>query len=72
MPAILLYAITSLLYAALGVHFWRTRWTGGGGAASGEEGASNVSWERLAILAPVGGSLFITGWVLVLLALRKA
>ena len=52
MLAILLYAITSLLYAALGVHFWRTRWTGGSGAAGGEEGASSVSWERLAILAP--------------------
>ncbi|TSA14479.1 MAG: cytochrome C biogenesis protein [Betaproteobacteria bacterium] len=51
MPDILLYAVTSLLYAALGLHFWRTRWTGGG-AAGGEEGSGIVSWERLAILAP--------------------
>jgi uncharacterized membrane protein YgdD (TMEM256/DUF423 family) len=27
---------------------------------------------RLALLAPVGGSLFIAGWVLVFLAVRKA
>lgn len=48
MADILLYAVTSLLYAALGLHFWRTRWMSGGAAAS----TGIVSWERVAILAP--------------------
>jgi ABC-type uncharacterized transport system permease subunit len=52
MPDILLYAVTSLLYAALGLHFWRTRWSGSGEAGSNSAGAGIVSWERLAILAP--------------------
>ena len=52
MPDILLYAVTSLLYAALGLHFWRTRWTGGGAAAGAAESAGLVSWEGLGILAP--------------------
>src|SRR6266700_2374470 len=45
MPAILLYAAASLLYAILAFHFWRTRW----------RGASAPRLERLeraAILAP--------------------
>jgi ABC-type uncharacterized transport system permease subunit len=45
MPAILLYAATFLLYAALAFHFWRTRWRGRGAAEI-------ASWERVAILAP--------------------
>ncbi len=48
MSDILLYAVTSLLYAALGMHFWRTRWTGGEAAG----GAGIASWERAAILVP--------------------
>jgi len=45
MPDILLHTLTSLLYAALGWHFWHTRWrTGAGGAG--------ISLERLAILVP--------------------
>jgi ABC-type uncharacterized transport system permease subunit len=53
MPDILLYAVTSLLYAALGLYFWRTRWTGGGDTSGGSARAGIVSWERAAILAPL-------------------
>ena len=53
MPDILLYAVTSLLYAALGLHFWRTRWTSGGETAGDTASAGIVSWERIAILAPL-------------------
>jgi ABC-type uncharacterized transport system permease subunit len=52
MSDILLYAVTFLLYAALGLYFWRTRWTSGGEAAVAAENAGVLSWERLAILAP--------------------
>ncbi len=52
MAAILLYAVTSLLYAALGLYFWRTRWAGGGKAARAGESAGIAPWERMAILAP--------------------
>src|SRR6195256_3654503 len=45
MPAILLYAAASLLYAILAFHFWRTRWRG----ASAPRLAS---LEQAAILAP--------------------
>jgi ABC-type uncharacterized transport system permease subunit len=45
MPAILLYGVAFLLYAALAFHFWRTRWRG----ASVPRVAP---WERAAILAP--------------------
>src|SRR5450759_285617 len=51
MSDILLYAVTSLLYAALGWHFWNTRWRAGAAAAAGE-GTGIAAWERLAILAP--------------------
>ena len=48
MGGILLYALTSILYGALAVHFWRTRW---------REGAARVPgiahWERIAILVPL-------------------
>ena len=49
MPDILLYALTSFLYAALGWHFWRTRW----GTGVQSETTGIASWERLAILAPL-------------------
>ena len=52
MPDILLYALTSLLYAALGWHFWHTRWRAGAAARDDGAGGGHVSWERLAILAP--------------------
>lgn len=52
MPHILLYALTSLLYAALGWHFWYTRWRAG--AAVQDQGArgGGISLDRLAILVP--------------------
>ena len=63
MPDILLYAVTSLLFAALGWHFWRTRWRAQGAAAG--EVHRIAAWERVAILAPFAlhswllyGSLF--------------
>jgi ABC-type uncharacterized transport system permease subunit len=43
---ILLHALTALAYAALGWHFWRTRW--GSSAAP-----AITAWERGAILAPL-------------------
>jgi ABC-type uncharacterized transport system permease subunit len=52
MSGILLYALTSLLYAALGWHFWRTRWSAGAQAEAGEVAPGIASWERLAILGP--------------------
>ncbi len=48
MSDILLYAVTSLLYAALGLHFWRTRWSGGKAGTTGI-----AAWERSAILVPL-------------------
>jgi ABC-type uncharacterized transport system permease subunit len=52
MSDILLYAVTSLLYAALGWHFWNTRWRAGAATGGDGEGRGIASWERLAILAP--------------------
>ena len=49
MSGILPYALTALLYAALGWHFWRTRWSAG---AQAEAGAGVAAWERVAILVP--------------------
>jgi ABC-type uncharacterized transport system permease subunit len=46
MPAILLYGVAFLLYAALAFHFWRTRWRGAGATAF-------ARWERRAILVPL-------------------
>ena len=46
MPAILLYAAASLLYAILAFHFWRTRWRGA------SVSRRVAPWERVAILAP--------------------
>lgn len=48
MAAILLYALTSILYGALAVHFWRTRWLAGASRPSGI-----AHWERIAILVPL-------------------
>src|SRR6266705_3274096 len=45
MPAILLYAAASLLYAALAFHFWRTRWRG-------VSAPRLAAFERAAVLAP--------------------
>jgi ABC-type uncharacterized transport system permease subunit len=52
MPDILLYAVTSLMYAALGWHFWNTRWRAGAEAADDDARTGIVLWERAAILAP--------------------
>ena len=54
MSDILLYALTSLLYAALGWHFWHTRWSAGAQTEPPAEGAASgiASWEHMAILAP--------------------
>ncbi len=52
MSGILPYALTSLLYAALGWHFWNTRWRVCAEAAGAGVGTGIASWERLAILAP--------------------
>ena len=52
MSDILLYAVTSFLYAALGWHFWNTRWSSGGEAAREAESAGILSWGRVAVLAP--------------------
>src|SRR5258706_13869454 len=45
MPAILLYAAASLLYAALAFHFWRTRWRG-------VSAPRLAAFERAAVLVP--------------------
>jgi ABC-type uncharacterized transport system permease subunit len=47
MGGILLYALTAILYGALAVHFWRTRWRAAAPRAPGI-----ARWERVAILAP--------------------
>jgi ABC-type uncharacterized transport system permease subunit len=58
MPGILLYGLASVLYAALAVHFWRTRWSTGGPARIAAPGAAPaaaglLAWERAALLAPL-------------------
>ncbi len=47
MEGILLYALTALLYGALAVHFWRTRWR-----LARPQTPGLARWERLAILVP--------------------
>lgn len=47
MNEIVLYALTAAAYAALGVHFWRTRW----GEGAGSEFLSRA--ERVAIMLPL-------------------
>ena len=44
---ILLYAVAALFYAALALHFWRTRWGGSSVPAI-------APWERVAILIALG------------------
>lgn len=51
MPPILLHLLPASLYAALGVHFWRTRWYQP--AAVPRQGLA--LWERLALLAALLG-----------------
>jgi ABC-type uncharacterized transport system permease subunit len=53
MPDILLHALTSLLYAALTLHFWNTRWRAHAAAEAAPEARGIATWERLAILAPL-------------------
>jgi ABC-type uncharacterized transport system permease subunit len=52
MSDILLYAIAPFLYAALGLHFWRTRWGSGSEAAHDGRAGGMARWERAAIVAP--------------------
>lgn len=52
MPAILPYLITALLYALLGLHFWRTRWQPVTSQASRHE-ESIRKWEKFAVLVPL-------------------
>lgn len=47
---IVAYLATALLYAALAVHFWRTRWTPARGA---QPAPGRIGWERGAVLAPL-------------------
>jgi ABC-type uncharacterized transport system permease subunit len=53
MPDILLYALASLLYAALTLHFWNTRWRAHAGGETPQQAHGVAAWERLAILAPL-------------------
>ena len=52
MSGILPYALTSRLYAALGWHFWNTRWSATADASGDGADTGIASWERAAILAP--------------------
>lgn len=49
MPDILTYLLCSLLYAALALYFWRTRWRRSAAAPS----AALPQWEHYAVLAPL-------------------
>ncbi len=46
------YPITSLMYAALAVYFWRTRWAVAAHAAGSSAGSKTL--EHLAVLVPLG------------------
>jgi ABC-type uncharacterized transport system permease subunit len=50
--SILAYLTTALLYGALAVHFWRTRWMPAPIAPN--EAPRAGAWERAAVLAPLG------------------
>jgi ABC-type uncharacterized transport system permease subunit len=52
MSGILPYALTTLLYAALGWHFWNTRWRAVAEPAGDDAGTGIAYWERTAILVP--------------------
>lgn len=47
---IVAYLVTALLYAALAVHFWRTRWSP---ARHARPASERMGWERSAVLAPL-------------------
>lgn len=47
MPAIVLHLLPASLYAALGLHFWRSRWH----APSLDPAKGLLAWERLLLLA---------------------
>ena len=54
MPGILLYGLASLLYAALALHFWRTRWNARPPRErAAPPAAGMLAWERVALLAPL-------------------
>jgi ABC-type uncharacterized transport system permease subunit len=57
-PDIVIHVVASVLYAALALHFWNTRWRSPGPAASAGPSVSAaarglLAWERAAILAPL-------------------
>ena len=52
MADFIFYPITSLMYAALAVYFWRTRWAVAAHAAGSRAGSKTL--ERLAVLVPLG------------------
>ena len=52
MSAILPYLITALLYALLGLHFWRTRWQHVMPRAGSNE-QSIRKWEKFSVLVPL-------------------
>jgi ABC-type uncharacterized transport system permease subunit len=54
MHAILLSGLTVLLYAALAVHFWRTRWR-----SREDSERPMAAWERWAILVPLALHTFL-------------
>ncbi len=51
MPGLVFYLITSLLYAALAVHFWRTRWAVAPAGPAAHAGRGPL--EHLMVLAPL-------------------
>ena len=52
MLTILPYLITALLYALLGLHFWRTRWQPAPPQARSDEERFRM-WEKFAVLVPL-------------------
>ncbi len=48
MPPILLHLVAAALYAAIALHFWRTRWRG---PALDQPAAGLATWERIALAA---------------------
>lgn len=45
--------IASLLYGALGLHFWRTRWRRAKGQDATRPSATALFWEKAAVFAPL-------------------
>ena len=60
MPGILMHGLASLLYAALALHFWRTRWRGSAPVEGVPPPAGLRAWERGALLVP----LALHSWLL--------